>query len=153
MSLGATILAGSGFFADAYGKKRAQYASARSGEGVGISGSCSAFADLFVINIVKNVLATLYPQSSAASAGLATAALVGAVIGQLVFGSLADFLGRRVIFISTICLIIFGSVGSALCFDSENYPLYTQLFIWRGVLGFGIGGACKYPLLQDGHVG
>ena len=110
-----TILSGVGFFADAF--------------------------DLFVINIVKNILADLYPQSTAQASGLATAALVGAVIGQLVFGALADQLGRRIIFVVTISLVILTSIGSALCFDSEAVGIYTQLFIWRGLLGFAIGGA------------
>ena len=96
--------------------------------------------DLFVINIVKNVLASIYPQSVDDTAGLGTAALVGAVFGQLIFGSLADKLGRRVIFVTTISLVIIGAFGSALAFDTPSSSIYSQLFFWRGLLGFGVGG-------------
>ena len=45
--------------------------------------------DLFIIDVVKNVMSELYPQSPAQTAAVSTAALVGAVLGQVVFGALA----------------------------------------------------------------
>ena len=111
-----TWLSGVGFFADAY--------------------------DLFCINIVKNIMASLYPQSTAQAADLATAAIIGAVIGQLFFGALADVLGRRAIFIATLTIGIVAALGSATCIDSPALSIYTQLSLWRGLLGFGIGGEC-----------
>ena len=114
----ATWLSGVGFFADAY--------------------------DLFVINIVKNIMASLYPQTTAQTADLATAAIIGAVFGQLFFGGLADYIGRRTIFITTLTICIVAAIGSATCVDSPSFSIYTQLSLWRGLLGFGIGG--EYPL-------
>ena len=56
--------------------------------------------DLFVINLVKSVLFAVYPLAADAAenkaletnaaAAITTAALVGAVFGQLVFGTFAD---------------------------------------------------------------
>jgi MFS family permease len=81
--------------------------------------------DLFVINLVKNVLFAVYPlaaksadnkvQQTALAAAVTTAALVGAIFGQLAFGFFADRLGRRTIFILTISLVIVGALGSATC--------------------------------------
>ena len=113
-----TWLSGCGFFADAY--------------------------DLFSINIVKNIMASKYPQSTSQTADLATAAIIGAVIGQLFFGGLADVLGRRAIFIATLTICIVAALGSATCVDLPSLSIYTQLSLWRGLLGFGIGG--EYPL-------
>ena len=109
-----TFLSGIGFLSDAY--------------------------DLFVINLVKNILASIYPQSTEDASGLSTAALVGAVFGQLVFGSLADRLGRKTIFVVTISLVIIGAFGSALSFQTSSSSIYSQLIFWRALLGFGVGG-------------
>lgn len=74
-----------------------------------------------------------------------TAALVGAILGQLIFGALADKLGRRVIFICTISMVIIGAIGSALVQGSpDDGGIYVQLTIFRFLLGFGVGG--EYPL-------
>lgn len=113
-----TFVAGAGFMSDAY--------------------------DLFVIDVVKNVMSELYPQSVAEAAAVSTAALVGAVMGQLVFGALADKLGRRLIFMVTLVLVVIGSLGSATCYSGGSVNIYDQLAIWRFLLGFGVGG--EYPL-------
>lgn len=73
-----------------------------------------------------------------------TQQLTGAVVGQLLFGALADKLGRRVIFICTITGVVLGSLLSATCVESEYVGIYTQLIIYQLLLGFGIGG--EYPL-------
>jgi MFS transporter, PHS family, inorganic phosphate transporter len=74
-----------------------------------------------------------------------TAALIGAVIGQLVFGALADKLGRRLIFVCTISMVIIGALASCVLQGSpDSGSIYVHLFITRLVLGIGIGG--EYPL-------
>ena len=47
---------------------------------------------------------------------ISTAVLIGAVLGQLFFGLLADRIGRRLGFIITLSLVIFGAILSALAF-------------------------------------
>ena len=113
-----TFVAGAGFMSDAY--------------------------DLFIIDVVKNVMSELYPQSAAQTAAVSTAALVGAVLGQLVFGALADKVGRRTIFMVTLTLVVLSSLGSATITDDGHGAIYAQLAAWRFMLGFGVGG--EYPL-------
>jgi PHS family inorganic phosphate transporter-like MFS transporter len=88
---------------------------------------------LFVINLVKNVLNDLYPDElfPDALSFVGTAALAGAVLGQLVFGGLADRLGRRVIFVCTISFVCLGSIGSSLCFAGGSVNIFSQLIVWQ----------------------
>eukprot|EP00047_Mylnosiga_fluctuans_P007128 m.251292 g.251292 ORF g.251292 m.251292 type:complete len:421 (-) comp17147_c0_seq1:341-1603(-) len=75
---------------------------------------------------------------------VASTALWGAVAGQVFFGSIADYVGRRRIFIITPILVIVGAILSALAFDSSTFTIYQQLALYRFILGFGVGG--EYPL-------
>eukprot|EP01133_Synstelium_polycarpum_P007642 gene7642-8943_t len=106
---------------------------------------CDAY-DLFVINLVLVILKTLYHESATSASIVSTAALWGAVVGQLVFGFLADRIGRRIGFIITLSFIIFGAFASMLSFNitSNGFNIFIMLAIWRTILGFGIGG--EYPL-------
>jgi PHS family inorganic phosphate transporter-like MFS transporter len=98
--------------------------------------------------------------------GVSNAALIGSVLGQLSFGFAGDQLGRKWCFFLTNCLIIAGCLGSACASagarvegtlnaagawgDALARPaslredVYTQLALWRFLLGFGVGG--EYPL-------
>lgn len=107
--------------------------------------------DFFIIDsvfeIIKNTSAT--PDSDQYHSIVATATLVGAVIGQLGFGLGADFIGRRLMFLSTSILVIFGSLASAVVGIGyqdvdHRFPIFYQLAICRFLLGVGIGG--EYPL-------
>ncbi|KAN0029152.1 hypothetical protein ACTFIV_011027 [Dictyostelium citrinum] len=113
-----TIVAGTGFLCDAY--------------------------DLFVINLVLVILQKLYKESSGDSSMVSTGALWGAVGGQIVFGFLADRIGRKIGFIITLSFIIVGAFASALSFDKAALNIFGMLTLWRTILGFGIGG--EYPL-------
>lgn len=94
---------------------------------------------------VKNVLLAEYSFTTKADTSLiASMALWGAVLGQIVFGGCADYLGRRFIFMTTITLITFGSLGAAFCMHTDSFSIYHQLAICLFVLGFGVGG--EYPL-------
>jgi MFS family permease len=66
---------------------------------------CTVQYDLFVINLVLQLLKTDYPQYNgggggseyrlhALQGGVACAALVGSIFGQLIAGSCADIVGR-----------------------------------------------------------
>eukprot|EP00698_Gefionella_okellyi_P012304 TRINITY_DN3307_c0_g1_i2.p1 TRINITY_DN3307_c0_g1~~TRINITY_DN3307_c0_g1_i2.p1 ORF type:complete len:408 (-),score=42.41 TRINITY_DN3307_c0_g1_i2:259-1404(-) len=108
---------------------------------------CDAF-DLFVINLVFEVLKLLYHErASVEIPWVATFVMLGAVIGQLAFGVMGDLIGRRFCLIITFILLEFGSVASgALSWPIPNTSIsvYQCLMLWRFVLGVGIGG--EYPL-------
>ncbi|KAA0157442.1 hypothetical protein FNF29_00018 [Cafeteria roenbergensis] len=105
----------------------------------GFNGSCVAGADMLPATRCET------NPAFTAMGYIKTAALVGAILGQLIFGALADKLGRRVIFICTISMVIIGAIGSALVQGSpEDGGIYVQLTIFRFLLGFGVGG--EYPL-------
>ena len=75
----------------------ATYKAVLSGAGV-----LSNAYNLFCINLVKNVLSGVYDKhdfSTADKTALSNSQLVGAIIGQLAFGALADKIGRRATFI------------------------------------------------------
>ena len=122
------LLAGAGFLADAY--------------------------DLFVINLVLRLLREEYPDYSnsgmlhAYEGSVASAALFGSILGQIVAGSLADIIGRKKIFVATALLISIGSIGSSMAVNNSYFTggmsIYGCISIWRFLLGVGVGG--EYPL-------
>ncbi|DAZ92880.1 TPA: hypothetical protein N0F65_011583, partial [Lagenidium giganteum] len=69
--------------------------------------------DLFVMNIINIVLTEQYTKhvyTANMKSAVSAAALIGAVIGQLLFGYLGDMFGRRVNMIATCVLLIFGGI-------------------------------------------
>jgi DHA1 family bicyclomycin/chloramphenicol resistance-like MFS transporter len=64
---------------------------------------------------------------------------VGLAISQLVFGSLADHVGRRPPLLCGLALLVAGSVGCALSAG------VTALTLWRGVQALGVGSASVIP--------
>ncbi|KAJ9696916.1 hypothetical protein PVL29_008915 [Vitis rotundifolia] len=124
----AIIIAGMGFFTDAY--------------------------DLFCISLVTKLLGRIYyhvdgaakpgtlpPNVSAAVNGVA---LCGTLAGQLFFGWLGDKMGRKRVYGMTLMLMVICSVASGLSFGSSPKAVMSTLCFFRFWLGFGIGG--DYPL-------
>lgn len=124
----AIIIAGMGFFTDAY--------------------------DLFCISLVTKMLGRIYytkpgapkpgslpPDVSAAVNGVA---LCGTLAGQLFFGWLGDKLGRKKVYGITLMLMCLCSIASGLSFGHEAKSVMATLCFFRFWLGFGIGG--DYPL-------
>ncbi|XP_075500851.1 inorganic phosphate transporter 1-4 [Primulina tabacum] len=124
----AIIIAGMGFFTDAY--------------------------DLFCISLVTKMLGRIYyhvegspkpgslpPNVSAAVNGVA---LCGTLAGQLFFGWLGDKLGRKKVYGVTLMLMCLCSIASGLSFGKEPKTVMATLCFFRFWLGFGIGG--DYPL-------
>ena len=107
--------------------------------------------NLLVIDFVMSILNELnsedpvgmgmHPSSDSL---LASAISVGAIIGMVTFGFIADVVGRRVAFMTTGALVMSGSIASSLCQRSESFPLVSQLVLFQVILGIGIGG--EYPL-------
>lgn len=117
-------IAGVGFFLDAY--------------------------DLFIINPVATMLQYRLYGGHSLPAGLQgvlkASANIGALVGQMSFGYLADALGRKAVYGKELMLIIFATI---MCLTvptgslSPNHCL-VYLTIWRVVLGIGVGG--DYPM-------
>ena len=115
------LVAGMGFFTDAY--------------------------DLFVISLAIPILVAVYEGGhvDAVAIGLlASSALIGAVLGPLIFGVLADRWGRRRVYAVTLSVMAIGAVGSAFSVPAFGLSAIAVLTLWRFVLGVGIGG--EYPL-------
>jgi PHS family inorganic phosphate transporter-like MFS transporter len=124
----AIIIAGMGFFTDAY--------------------------DLFCVSLITKLLGRIYyhvdgaenpgtlpPNVAGAVNGIA---LVGTFFGQLFFGWLGDKLGRKKVYGMTLALMVLCSLCSGLSFGSGPKAVLTTLCFFRFWLGFGIGG--DYPL-------
>ncbi|RKP39013.1 phosphate transporter [Dimargaris cristalligena] len=119
----ACLIAGSGFFTDAY--------------------------DLFIINQASSMMAYVYYGESTLpkdwDLGVKVATQVGTMFGQLVFGWLGDHYGRQRIYGIELMIIIIGTIGSALSASAvHGFSVLTTLVIMRFIVGFGIGG--DYPL-------
>jgi MFS transporter, PHS family, inorganic phosphate transporter len=125
------IIAGTGFLADAY--------------------------DLFVIDLVLAVLNMRIAQGADYSiysrvenytwlawhqSLIASATLVGAVVGQITFGFFGDWFGRKWTFLVTCILIVVGCLGSAFAQWTPTAPfavynIFNQIACFRFLLGEG----------------
>ncbi|QHO52554.1 putative inorganic phosphate transporter [Arachis hypogaea] len=123
----AIVIAGMGFFTDAY--------------------------DLFCISLVTKLLGRLYyydgsdnPGSlpSNVSSAINGVAFCGTLAGQLFFGWLGDKMGRKRVYGMTLMLMVICSLASGLSFGKDPKSVMVTLCLFRFWLGFGIGG--DYPL-------
>ncbi|KAG6423986.1 hypothetical protein SASPL_114395 [Salvia splendens] len=124
----AIVVAGMGFFTDAY--------------------------DLFSISLLSKLLGRIYytvPNSPkpgtlppSVSSSVTGVALVGTLAGQLFFGWLGDKMGRKKVYGMTLLIMIICSIASGLSFGHSPKGVLTTLCFFRFWLGFGIGG--DYPL-------
>jgi PHS family inorganic phosphate transporter-like MFS transporter len=106
------LVSGVGFFTDAY--------------------------DLFVISTVATIVAAQWNLSTLQTSWVIGSAILGAFFGALVFGRIADILGRKTVYTAVAGIMIVGAVASAVA------PGFIWLVIARFVLGLGIGG--DYPV-------
>ncbi|MGH7594720.1 MAG: MFS transporter [bacterium] len=71
---------------------------------------------------------------SAIAGGLASVTLLASAIGGILFGVIADYIGRTKALITTILIYSFCSAGAATA------QSLLQLVLWRSLLGLGMGG-------------
>jgi MFS transporter, PHS family, inorganic phosphate transporter len=94
--------------------------------------------DLFVIGIVVYLLKTQWALSTHEVSWLNSATLLASAVGAIIFGRIADMLGRKRIYGYEVLILAIGAIASAFA------PNYIFLLICRMVLGIGIGG--DYPV-------
>ncbi|CAN0084714.1 unnamed protein product [Ectocarpus sp. 4 AP-2014] len=93
-------------------------------------------------------MAKIYPSESATDESLvSSAAILGMMAGQVIFGALGDCLGRQLALCCTLLVCGAGAAGSALLTFEHGIiggDIFRQLLYWRVLLGIGAGGV--YPL-------
>ncbi|HEX3922478.1 MAG TPA: MFS transporter [Streptosporangiaceae bacterium] len=94
--------------------------------------------DLFVIGIVVVLLKPEWHLSTGQVSWLNSATLLASAFGAVLFGRIADILGRKRIYGYEVLILAIGALASAFA------PNYTFLLICRVILGIGIGG--DYPV-------
>ncbi|KAJ1675604.1 hypothetical protein EV182_000950 [Spiromyces aspiralis] len=123
------IVAGVGFFTDQY--------------------------DLFVVNICMFWLGYIHYADAEGSAKNQTpthidtwvkaSAQIGTMVGQILFGYLGDRLGRKRVYGIELMIIVVTTLAASFSSSAERgLSVYWVLFIWRFILGIGIGG--DYPV-------
>ncbi|CAK4893773.1 unnamed protein product, partial [Aphanomyces euteiches] len=86
--------------------------------------------DLSVVNIINVILEHQYSKKvydSSMKSNVSSAALIGAVLGQLAFGVLGDIYGRKNCMIATCLLLIVGGILCAAAYGGE--PINTLWFL------------------------
>lgn len=124
----AIIIAGMGLFTDAY--------------------------DLFCIPPIMRLIGRVYYENEPEKgeykvppgvvSTMVAIALLGTVIGQLVFGRLGDRVGRRRVYGLALMTMLLSSIGCGLSICTTRSCVLVSLGIFRFLLGIGIGG--DYPL-------
>ncbi|KEZ41807.1 Phosphate transporter [Scedosporium apiospermum] len=103
--------------------------------------------NLFSTNVILASIAFVYWPNGGEWHGLIInlCTLVGSVIGQFLFGFLADFYGRTRLYGIELVLVIISTIGVATSSYGYQDMSFLALFSWwRFVMGIGIGG--EYPL-------
>lgn len=113
--------------------------------------------DIFAINFIVIFLGLVFwqgsPESSRdgfggnygvlpgpASQALKASTSAGVLIGQVLFGWLADYLGRRKMYGVELGIILLGTLNCALCSPSQSMSSTALLVFHRVIMGIGIGG-------------
>lgn len=93
--------------------------------------------DLFIIGVVTTLLSTQWNLSKTEIGILNATSLISAALGAVIFGRLADRFGRKAVYGLEVTILTLGALLSATSQD------FTQLLIWRFIIGLGVGG--DYP--------
>ena len=94
--------------------------------------------DLFIIGVALAILTPLWKLTAFQVSLIGSTSLIAAAFGAILFGRLADHVGRRSIYGFTLIVLALGAIASAFS------PNVIFLLIFRFILGLGIGG--DYPL-------
>jgi len=118
----AILVSGIGFFTDAY--------------------------DLFIINMVVPMIGFAYFGGKVPileETLMKGASVVGTFIGQILFGVIADKIGRKKMYGVELIILIVGAIGCSMVGPpAKGLSLLAILGFWRFILGVGVGG--DYPV-------
>ncbi|RYP08452.1 hypothetical protein DL765_008782 [Monosporascus sp. GIB2] len=115
--------------------------------GVAASGFLTDSYNLFATNVILAPVSFVYfPDEKYPGLLINLFTLLGSVVGQLLFGFLADRYGRTRLYGIELVLVIVSTIGVATSsFGFNNNMSFLGSFIWwRFVMGIGIGA--EYPL-------
>lgn len=94
--------------------------------------------DLFIIGVALRLIEEEWHLSTLDRSLVTSTALIASAIGALIFGRVADVLGRKRIYGVEVLVLAAGAVASACA------PSIGWLIFFRVILGLGIGG--DYPV-------
>ncbi|KAI1872450.1 hypothetical protein JX265_005330 [Neoarthrinium moseri] len=114
--------------------------------GVAASGFLTDSYNLFSTNVILASISFVYfPHDRYPGLLINLITLLGSVVGQLLFGYLADRYGRTRLYGIELVLVIVSTIGVATSSFGYNDLSFLALFTWwRFVMGIGIGA--EYPL-------
>ncbi|KAG8728382.1 Inorganic phosphate transporter pho84 [Ceratobasidium sp. 423] len=115
-------------------------------------GFFTAAYDIFAIGIAETMIGLVYGTKvnregqlkSSEEVALKVATQGGIFIGQLLFGCLADAVGRKKMYGIELIVVIVGTLAQACAGGGQAMNLVVMVGVWRFVMGIGIGA--DYPL-------
>ncbi len=112
-----------------------------------IIGDMLEFFDYFLIGFVLAFIIKPWQLTGGQSAVILLSSGVGAILGAVIWGRIADLYGRRKVFILTV--LNFSIASGLLYFTPDNGWIY--LSVMRFFVGFGVGGlyCVDLPLVQE----
>jgi putative MFS transporter len=112
-----------------------------------IIGDMLEFFDYYLIGFVLAFIIRPWHLTFGQSAIILLSSGIGAILGSVIWGRLADVYGRRKVFIATI--INFSIASGVLAFTPDNGWVFLSIF--RFFVGFGVGGlyCVDLPLVQE----
>ncbi|HEY3792811.1 MAG TPA: MFS transporter [Bradyrhizobium sp.] len=114
---------------------------------LGIASSVFDYFDYFIVGFLVAVLAPQWHLTFGQTSVMLLSAGVGAIIGSLAWGALADRFGRKLLLVAGVTLCALGS-GSVSLIPDGAWISFAAL---RFVVGFGVGAAASVavPLIVE----
>jgi MFS transporter, putative metabolite:H+ symporter len=116
----------------------------------GAFGIILEFLDYFLIGFILTFIAKPWQLTFGTSSIILLSSGVGAMIGAVLFGWLADRIGRRSVFLVTVSIFSIGTFALIFTPESVTYG-WIYLTVARFIIGFGAGGlyCVDLPLIQE----